>query len=210
MQYEFILKEIEEEIQPWIKEGKVADYIPALAQVDPNQFAMSIHLLDGQSYHIGNSDHKFSIQSISKVFSFAHIMGVTGGDLENRLGLEPSGSAFNSLVQLEYENGIPRNPFINAGAIVVADMLVSKYKENTFSKMLEYIREIDSNCMIDFDKDVYVSEKSSGHRNYSVIELMKSFGNIKNNINDVMDVYFKLCSITMSTEELSRAMLFFS
>jgi len=208
MDYEYILKEIEKEIQPLFDEGKVADYIPALAKVDPNQFAMSLQLFDGSSYHVGNSDYKFSIQSISKVFSFTHIMGITGGDLKNRLGLEPSGSAFNSLVQLEYENGIPRNPFINAGAIVVADMLVSKYQKNTFSKMLDYIRDINSNGMIDLDEEVYRSEKNNGHRNYSVIEFMKSFGNIENSVNDVMDVYFKLCSLTMSTEELSRAMLF--
>ena len=208
MNYEHILKEIEEEIQPLFKEGKVADYIPALAQVEPNQFAMSLQLFDGSSYHVGNSDYKFSIQSISKVFSFAHVMHITGGDLQNRLGLEPSGSAFNSLIQLEYENGIPRNPFINAGAIVVADMLVSQYKERTFCQMLDYIRDIDSNNMINIDEDVYRSEKSSGYRNYSLIEFMKSFGNIKNSINDVMDVYFKLCSLRMSTEELSRAMLF--
>lgn len=208
MNYKEILTEIENEVQPLFKEGKVADYIPALAQVESNQFAMSLQLFDGSSYHIGNSERKFSIQSISKVFSFSHMMDIYDGDLENRLGLEPSGSAFNSLIQLEYENGIPRNPFINAGAIVVADMLVSKYKENTFDKMLNYIREIDSNTKIDIDDDVYYSEKNSGHRNYSVIELMKSFENIKNNINDVMDVYFKLCSLTMSTKELSRAMLF--
>lgn len=208
MKYEYILKEIEEEIQPLLEKGAVADYIPALAEVDPNQFAMSLQLLDGSSYHIGNSNHKFSIQSISKVFSFAHIMASVGGDLENRLGLEPSGSSFNSLVQLEYENGIPRNPFINAGAIVVADMLVSKYKENTLNQMLHYIRNIGFNGTIEIDEEVYLSEKSSGHRNYSVIELMKSFGNIKNSINYVMDVYFKLCSLTMSTKELSRAILF--
>jgi len=208
MNYNQILKEIEEEVKTFLGEGKVADYIPALAKVEPSQFAMSIQLFDGSSYHVGNSDQKFSIQSISKVFSFAHIMGIHSGDLQNRLGLEPSGSAFNSLVQLEYENGIPRNPFINAGAIVVADMLVSKYKKDTFNMMLNYIKEIDSNDSIVIDEEVYRSEKSSGHRNYSVIELMKSFGNIENSIEDVMNVYFKLCSLTMSTKELSRAMLF--
>jgi len=208
MDYNQILKEIEEETQPLLRQGNVADYIPALAGVNPNQFAMSLQLFDGSSFHIGDTKHRFSIQSISKVFSFAHLMKLYSGDLQNRLGLEPSGSAFNSLVQLEYENGIPRNPFINAGAIVVADMLVSEYKENAFDKMLEYIRDIDSQDSINIDEEVFHSEKSSGHRNYAVVELMKSFGNIKNSISDVMSLYFKLCSLTMSTQELSRAMLF--
>ena len=206
--YNQILQEIEEEIQPLLGQGKVADYIPALAQVNPNQFSMSLQLFDGSSFHIGDTNHRFSIQSISKVFSFAHLMNIYNGDLQNRLGLEPSGSPFNSLVQLEYENGIPRNPFINAGAIVVADMLLSEYKGNAFDKMLEYIRDIDSQNNINIDEEVFRSEKKSGHRNYAVIELMKSFGNIKNTIPDVMSLYFKLCSLTMSTQELSRAMLF--
>ena len=206
--YNQILQEIEEEIQPLLGQGKVADYIPALAQVNPNQFSMSLQLFDGSSFHIGDTNHRFSIQSISKVFSFAHLVNIYNGDLQNRLGLEPSGSPFNSLVQLEYENGIPRNPFINAGAIVVADMLLSEYKGNAFDKMLEYIRDIDSQNNINIDEEVFRSEKKSGHRNYAVIELMKSFGNIKNTIPDVMSLYFKLCSLTMSTQELSRAMLF--
>ena len=208
MDYKKILEEIQEEILPFIKEGKVANYIPALEKVNPNQFAMSIQLFDGSSYHVGQSKEKFSIQSISKVFSFTHIMKLYSGDLQNRLGLEPSGNPFNSLVQLEYENGIPRNPFINAGAIVVADMLISYYKENTFTKVLEHIRLIDDSLDINIDKELYLSEKISGFRNYSMINMMKSFGNIKNDIDTVMSLYFKLCSIEMNTQELCRTMLF--
>jgi glutaminase len=208
MDYKKILEEIQKEVLSLIHEGKVADYIPALANVNPNQFAMSLQLFDGESYHIGDSREKFSIQSISKVFSFAHLMHANNGDLKNRLGLEPSGNAFNSLVQLERENGIPRNPFINTGAIVVADMLVSRYKKSTFTKMLQYIREISDNDLIDIDEEVYISEKNSSFRNYSMIQFMKSFGNIKNDIEEVMDVYFRLCSLRMNSKELSRAMLF--
>ena len=208
MNYKQILEEIQEEVLPFMKEGKVADYIPGLAQVDPNQFAMSLQLFDGRSYHVGATNEKFSIQSISKVFSFTHIMNLYRGDLQGRLGLEPSGSPFNSLVLLEYENGIPRNPFINAGAIVVADMLISYYKENTFAKVLEHIRLIDDSLSINIDKELYRSEKVSGYRNYSMVNMMKSFGNIKNDIDTVMSLYFKLCSIEMSTQELCRTMLF--
>ena len=208
MDYEKILKEIQKEVLPFMQEGKVADYIPALAEVDPNQFAMSVQLFDGSSYHVGKAREKFSIQSISKVFSFTHIMKLYHGELYGRLGLEPSGNPFNSLVQLEYENGIPRNPFINAGAIVVADMLISYYKENTFTRVLEHIRLIDDSLSINFDKELYLCEKVSGYRNYSMVNMMKSFGNIKNDIDTVMSLYFKLCSIEMSTQELCRTMLF--
>ena len=121
MNYDEVLEEINLEIRDLFTQGEVANYIPALANINPNQFAMSLQLFDGSSYHIGNCDTKFSIQSISKVFSFTLALHNYGKDLYNNVGHEPSGNSFNSLVQLEYENGIPRNPFINAGAIVITD-----------------------------------------------------------------------------------------
>lgn len=208
MDYKQILIEIKNEVSCLTNKGKVADYIPALAKINSDYFAMSLQLLDGTSYHIGQNKQNFSIQSISKVFSFSHLMHANSGNLQNRLGLEPSGNSFNSLVQLEQENGIPRNPFINSGAIVVCDMLLSIYKKETFPRMLQYIREISDNSKVDIDKEIYLSEKNSSFRNYSMIQFMKSFGNIKNDIDEVMDIYFKLCSLSMSTQELSRAMLF--
>ena len=126
MDYQQILQDIEIEIQPLFGKGKVADYIPALGDVNPSQFAMSITLFDGNSYHVGASEKLFSIQSISKVFTFTMALKYLGTELYKRVGREPSGNPFNSLVQLEYENGIPRNPFINAGAIVITDTLISK------------------------------------------------------------------------------------
>lgn len=175
---EKILKEIREEIKPYLKQGKVADYIPALARVNADEFAMSVCTIDGQTYNIGASDKKFSIQSISKVFTFVQVIDLYGKDLLKRLGLEPSGNPFNSLVQLEYENGIPRNPFINAGAIVLADMLLSKYKEKTFECILKFIKEVSDNKDIFYNEEVYKSEKLNGYRNYALVSLMKSFGNI--------------------------------
>ena len=140
MNYQTILEKIEKEIQPFLKEGKLANYIPALANVDDTKFAMSIQLFDGTSYNIGDTNLKFSIQSISKVFTFTLALNYYGKELYKRVGHEPSGNPFNSLVQLEYENGIPRNPFINAGAIVTADSLISIYKENTFNTILDFIK----------------------------------------------------------------------
>ncbi|MBU0632366.1 glutaminase [bacterium] len=210
MDYQKILFEIQEEIKPFMSQGKVADYIPALGGVDPDQFAMSITLFDGTTYHIGCSDTKFSIQSISKVFTFSKSLNIYSKELYNRVGKEPSGNPFNSLVQLEYEKGKPRNPFINAGAIVITDTLLSHYKttDDTFTKVLDFIKEVADNKEITYDEEVCLSEYRHGFRNLALANLMKSFGNLDNEVEDVVKTYFKHCSITMSTKELSRAMLF--
>ncbi len=141
MNYQNILNEIQNEIKPFFKQGQVANYIPALAKADPNDFAMSIVTLEGEEYHIGCTEKNFSIQSISKVFTFTLALENYNKELYKRVGHEPSGDPFNSLVQLEYENGIPRNPFINAGAIVTTDTLISKYEEKTFETVLEFIKK---------------------------------------------------------------------
>lgn len=210
MNYQQILLEIEQEIKPYLKEGNVASYIPALANVDPDQFAMSITLFDGTSYNIGCSNTRFSIQSISKVFTFTKSLNIYSKSLYQRVGKEPSGNPFNSLVQLEYERGIPRNPFINAGAIVVTDSLVSHFQksETAFEQILGFVRAVSDNESITCDKTVYESEYEHGFRNRALANLMKSFNNLENDVDDVVKTYFKHCSITMSTQELSRAMLF--
>ena len=208
MNYQKILKEIENEIQPFLNEGKLANYIPALANVDDKKFAMSIQLFDGTSYHIGDSNLKFSIQSISKVFTFTLALNHYGKDLYKRVGHEPSGNPFNSLVQLEYENGIPRNPFINAGAIVTADSLVSIYKKNTFDTILDFIKKTSNDETISYDEEIFESELANGFRNFALINMIKSFNNINNNIDEVIDTYFKQCSIMMNCSQLAKSMLF--
>jgi glutaminase len=210
MDYQAVLEEIYQEVQPFLQEGKVASYIPALAKVEPNQFAMTLTLFDGTVYSVGNADTKFSIQSISKVFTFTKALNIYSKALYERLGREPSGSPFNSLVQLEYEKGIPRNPFINAGAIVVTDALTSHYKtpENTFTHILEFIQNVSDSKSIGYDAEVWHSEIEFGYRNMALANLMKSFGNLYNGVEDVVHTYFKHCSIAMSTKELSRSMLF--
>jgi glutaminase len=208
--YQTILEDIYQEIQPFMQEGKVANYIPALAKVDPDQFAMSLTLFDGRSFHVGCSDNKFSIQSISKVFTFTRALDIYSTELYKKVGKEPSGDPFNSLIQLEHEYGIPRNPFINAGAIVVTDTLLTQYKsiDNTFENIIEFIRNISDDPSIGFDKEVWFSEYKHGFRNAALANLMKSFNNLDNDVDDVLKAYFKHCSITMSTKELSRATLF--
>ena len=208
MNYQAILEEIEREIQPFFGEGKVADYIPALANVEPDQFVMAIQMFDGSSFGVGEINKKFSIQSISKVFTFTLALEHYGKELYKRVGHEPSGNPFNSLVQLEYENGIPRNPFINAGAIVTADTLVSIYKENTFDEILKFIRKVSNDETIVYDEDIFESELEHGFRNFALINMIKSYKNIHNEINEVINTYFKQCSIMMSPNELASSMLF--
>ena len=210
MDYQTLLDEIYRDIEPELKRGKVADYIPALAQVPKGQFAMSITLANGEVYSVGASQKKFSIQSISKVFTFTLALHHYSTALYKRMGVEPSGNPFNSLVQLEYENGIPRNPFINAGALVTTDSLISYYGDEykTLETVLNFVRDISDNPTITFDPEVARSEMAHGDRNLALAHLMKSFGNFENDIEATVMTYFKHCAITMSTEELSRAMLF--
>ncbi|GGD45203.1 glutaminase [Malaciobacter pacificus] len=208
MDYQAVLEEIEKEIKPLLNEGKVASYIPALANVDDNKFAMSIMMFDGTSYNIGDTDFKFSIQSISKLFTFTLALNYYGKKLYDRVGHEPSGDPFNSLVQLEYENGIPRNPFINAGAIVTADTLVSIYKDNTFKTILNFIKEVCNDDSININEEIFQSELEHGFRNFALINMIRSYNNIHNKIDDVIQTYFKQCSIMMNTQQLSRAVLF--
>ena len=208
MNYQNIINEIAQEVQPLLKEGKVADYIPALAEVNPNQFAMTLTLFDGTQYSVGDADTLFSIQSISKVFTFTMALHAYCITLYKRIGREPSGNPFNSLVQLEYEKGIPRNPFINAGAINVTDALLNKYKKNTCKEILEFIQEIADDKSISSSEIVAASEMQHGFRNLALANLMKSFNNLDNDVNDVVETYFKHCSIEMNTKMLSRAMLY--
>lgn len=210
MDYQSILNEISDEITPFLTEGKVADYIPALAEVDPKQFGMSLTLFDGTQYSIGDADTLFSIQSISKVFSFTLALKFYSTDLYKRIGHEPSGNPFNSLVQLEYEHGKPRNPFINAGAINVTDSLISHYtnQSETFDEILGFIRSISDEPSISSNKIVAVSEMEHGFRNLALANLMKSFHNLDNDVEEVVQTYFNHCAIEMNTKMLSRAMLY--
>ncbi|RXJ78289.1 glutaminase [Arcobacter sp. F2176] len=202
------LQEIQEEIQKYSTKGKLANYIPMLAQADENDFAMSIITLEGEEFHIGCSDKKFSIQSISKVFTFTLALEHYSKQLYKRVGHEPSGDPFNSLVQLEYESGIPRNPFINAGAIVTTDCLTSIFNNNAFDEILTFMKKVSHEENITYDKDIFISELGHGFQNFALINLMKSYQNIKNPIDDVIQTYFKQCSIMMNTKQLAHSMLF--
>lgn len=205
--YQKIFREIVAEFKDTDDCGEIATYIPELGKVDPNK--LGIHLTTVQKFHytFGDADEKFSIQSIAKVLSLTLALKIMGKELWNRLGVEPSGSAFNSLVQLEYEKGIPRNPFINAGAIVICDILVTCLDKPKL-KLLEFIRKTSGIASIDYNSQIADSEKQTGYRNYALTNFMKDFGNIHNDVEPVLDLYFHLCSIEMTCKELSQVFLF--
>lgn len=209
MNYQEILFNIYNEIQPFAKDGKQADYIPALAKVNPDQFGMCLSTVSGLTYAVHDADVRFSIQSISKVFAIALALSLKGEDVWKHVGKEPSGTAFNSLFQLELEKGIPRNPFINSGAIVVADILMNELKdpENDF---IEFVRTLCGDSTIDYNLEVATSEREHGYLNAAIANLLKYHGCITNDIEAVLMFYFKMCSIEMSCQELAKAFLAFT
>lgn len=207
MNYKEIIQEIYLKVKDSEDKGELASYIPELAHVDAKNFGIHITTIDHNDFGIGNYSDKFSAQSIAKVLSLCLAYRILGEKIWERLGVEPSGSAFNSLVQLEVDKGIPRNPFINAGAIVISDILLSNL-ENPKEDFLNFVRSLSSNSQLNYSDKVAESEKKVGFRNSALCNFIKSFGNIHNDPKDVLDFYFELCSIEMNCKELSEVFLF--
>ena len=207
LDYQKIFREISEEISKIDDQGEVAAYIPELRTIDSMKLGAHLTTVGNDHFHFGDSDEKFSIQSIAKVLSMTLALKLVGDKVWDRVGVEPSGSAFNSLVQLEYDKGIPRNPLINAGAIVICDILVDCIG-NPKVELLKFVRSITGNLSIGYCLEMAESEMRSGYRNSSLVNLMKDFGNIHNDIGTVLDLYFHLCSIEMTCRELARTFLF--
>lgn len=196
------------EAKPLIGRGKVADYIPALASVSGDKIGIAVCTVDGQHYCAGDASERFSIQSISKVLSLVVAMNHYEEDeIWQRVGRDPSGQPFNSLLQLEMEQGKPRNPFINAGALVVCDMLQSRLSAPR-QRMLEIVRQLSGVPDIGYDPVVARSEFDHSARNAAIAWLMKSFGNFHNDVSIVLQNYFHYCALKMSCVELSRTFLF--
>ncbi len=206
LNYQQIIEDVYAEVKSLEDKGQVAQYIPELRSVVPHHFGVHVSTLDGYDGGVGDHRTKFSIQSIAKVLSLTLAYNLRGDELWKRVGVEPSGSPFNSLVQLEHDQGIPRNPMINAGALVVCDILVSHFRDPK-KELLAFVQEVAQQAVA-FNPMVARSEKSVGYRNTALINLMKAFGNIENDIEPVLDLYFCLCSVEMTCRELSRAFLF--
>lgn len=186
--------------------GTVASYISTLAAVPADRFGIAIVTADGKVYSGGDAETGFSIQSISKVFALTLALGRVGDQLWDRVGREPSGNAFNSIVQLEAEEGIPRNPFINAGAIVVSDIILSGYRpREVIGEMLRFMRYLSSDDDIIVDEEVARSEAETGFRNMALANYMRAFGNIRHPVEQVLGTYFHQCAIEMTCVQLAKA-----
>ena len=204
-----VVQEIAAEMALRSDRGEVAHYIPELARVDPGQFGIAVVGTDGTVAVAGQGDAPFSIQSISKVFTLTLALGMIGDRLWRRVGREPSGNPFNSIVQLERERGVPRNPFINAGAIAVTDVIVSGHQpRESLGEILRFMRSLSKDEHITIDAAVAASEKRTGFRNTALANYMKSFGVIENPVDFTLGVYFHHCAIAMSCRQLATAGLF--
>lgn len=202
--YKGILETIYNELKNEQTDGKVPGYIPELGLVDSGKFGISLTTMSGEHFEFGDSAEKFSIQSVSKVLSLSMAMCCSREALWKRVGVEPSGSAFNSIIQLEYEKGVPRNPFINAGAIVVADVLLSslKYPKEDF---LTYVQDLCGSLEIKYNLTVAASEQSVGYMNSALAYMIKAKGNLENEVEDVLDFYYHQCSLEMDCNELVQS-----
>lgn len=205
--YQNIITTIFEQIKREENPGEVAAYIPELANVSPDLFAVSLKLLNEESYNYGNHETRFSIQSISKVLLLCLAYRGLDEKIWERVDVEPSGNPFNSLVQLESDNGIPRNPFLNAGALVVCDMLMDLY-EDPSRAFLDFVRNLTDSDTIGYSNVVAESELKIGFRNAALCNFLKSFGNIRNNPDDVLRLYSQICSVEMNSLELCTAFSF--
>ena len=207
MNYAEVLQQIADELRPVIGQGRVASYIPELAKVAPDQFGMAVVGIDGSIATVGDAVTPFSIQSISKLFTLVMALRLEGDGVWQRVGREPSGTPFNSLVQLEHESGRPRNPFINPGALACTDILCTRFAvpENA---VVEFLRPLAGNPHLHYNRAVAASERRTSHRNAAMAHLMKSFGNLHNDVDAVLDAYCRHCAIEMSCLELARAVTF--
>lgn len=205
--YPTVLDQIRTEIQPLLGQGRVASYIPELAKVRGDQFGMAVVTLDGEVSTCGDARVPFSIQSVSKLFALTLAYQCVGDALWQRVGREPSGNPFNSLVQLESEQGKPRNPFINAGALVVTDVLCTRFV-NPETALVEFVRRLSGNATLQYDDRVARSEMATAERNRAMGHFMRSFGNLHNPVDEVIAAYCRHCAIRMDAVDLARAVAF--
>ena len=206
---EAILDDIADRMASESERGKVADYIPELAKANLNRFGIAVVPIGGAPVVAGDADEPFSVQSIVKVFTLTLALERAGSGIWARVGREPSGDPFNSIVQLEYEHGIPRNPFINPGAIVVADIILGKrVPQAAIEEFVSLCRRFACDESIGIDADVAASEIATGARNRALAHFMAAEGNLKNPVEDVLELYFNQCAVAMSCRQLAMSARF--
>ncbi|NGN65657.1 glutaminase [Streptomyces sp. A7024] len=202
--YEAVLDDVEKLVRPVVGSGETASYIPALAAVDTSRFGMAVADTEGRVHGIGDWQEPFSVQSISKIYTLALVLAQDGEEIWRRVGREPSGNPFNSLVQLEYEDGIPRNPFINAGSLVVTDRLLT-LTGDAYGSLRDFLRAESGDDRLGHSPVVAASEAEHGDRNAALAHFMASYGNLDNPVQEVLDHYFAQCAMEMSCRDLALA-----
>ncbi|WP_285507921.1 glutaminase [Actinokineospora sp. NBRC 105648] len=202
-----VLEDVHELVRSLVGQGRVADYIPALAEVEPRRFGLAVATLDGEVTGVGDYRVPFSVQSLAKVFALAAVLGADGDQIWGRVGREPSTHPFNSLVQLEIDRGVPRNPFLNAGALVTTDRLLT-LTGDAAGALRGFLRAESGNPALDSDPRVADSELAHGHRNASLAHLIASYGNLENPVPEVLDHYVRGCALSASCADLALAGLF--
>lgn len=207
LDFQKIIEQIHKETVHLAKEGTLPDYIPALAKANPNDYGISVKTLDGRTFSVGDCNKRFSIQSISKVFLLTIVFEQLKDRLWQKVGFEPSGSSFNSLVRLEYENGVPRNPFINAGALVTTDCLLSIYS-NPIEGFINFVKKVSGSKDVYYNNDVAMSELATSFRNQALAYFIKSYGNIENDVEKILTAYCYQCGLMMNCEELAASFLY--
>jgi glutaminase len=207
--YQALVDGILSDVQAYRGQGTVPNYIPALAQADPNKFGIALVLKDGSTYAAGDADQPFTLQSISYIFTLSLALHHVKGALWNHVGREPSGSPVNSIVQLELEKGKPRNPLISAGAIVVTDQLIgTRGADAAVEELLAFLRERSGEEGIGIDEGLAMSESRAGAFNRSLAHFIAAFGNMLNPVEEVLSAYYRQCSVAMTCRQLARAALF--
>jgi glutaminase len=201
-----LLKTIIENNREWTKEGKVASYIPELQKADPDSLGICVVTLQGEEFCEGNCEERFTIQSISKVITLMLAILDNGkSNVFSRIGMEPTEAGFNSIINLETSHSNkPINPMINAGAIAVVSLISGNSGQEMFERILKFARKITGNPTLDINEQVYLSEKNTGHRNRSLAYFMKSIGVIEREVEEILDVYFKQCSIEANCRDIAR------
>ncbi|KXZ39285.1 L-glutaminase [Alkalithermobacter thermoalcaliphilus JW-YL-7 = DSM 7308] len=201
-----LLEKIIQENRKYTEKGNLATYIPELTKANKNDLAICVIDIENNVYKAGDYEKKFTIQSVSKPITLA--LALIDNGKENvfaKVGMEPSGDPFNSIMKLEtVKPSIPYNPMINAGAIVITSMIKGKDNDEKLERMLNFFRSLSCNPTLNINEDVYNSEKRTGDRNRAIAYLLKSEGIIDGDVEEILDLYFKQCSIEVTVEDLAR------
>jgi glutaminase len=183
--------------------GMLADYIPELAAADPEKFGIALATVDGKLYAAGDTDHPFTIQSVSKAFVYCLALELVGRDaVLERVGVEPSGDAFNAII-FDPNSNRPFNPMVNAGAITIAGIVYEAAGAGAFDLILDRLSGAAGHCLT-MDESVYRSEAETGHRNRAIGHLLRNVGALQGSVEDVVDLYFRQCSILVTAADLAR------